>query len=152
MAEKTWYGAAVPPAVKALRRARKKGTGIAAAERDAINALSAALREHWSGKNIYETAKTLKWQAAYETFYRYSSSFSHVGDYHKHARLKDDGTIVLLLIPAADAETERTMDTAMMCLSAAAAALDKRLKLGKGAELEAMKPSIVARVKGRKER
>jgi hypothetical protein len=150
--KKEWYGPALPAAIKALRRAQVTHGAVAAAERDAVSAASSALKDHWSGKNIYETAKAVKWLGAYETFYRYSSSFSHVGDFHKHASLKEDGSITLRLIPAADRETVRTMDTAMMCLSSAAAAIDKRFKLRRTAELESMKPSIVARVKGRKKR
>jgi hypothetical protein len=145
-----WYTARVEKAIKDLRRTRRTKINLAAAQREAIDALSAALKKHWSAKTIEDTAKALKWQAAYETFYRYSSSFSHVSDYHKHATLKEDGTIVLRLIPAADDETVRTMETATLFLSIIASEIDKRLKLGKAKALEAEKPRIAARVESQK--
>jgi Family of unknown function (DUF5677) len=140
-----WYGLKLPAAIEAMQRARQTKTEIESAERDAIEAIVFALRDHWSGRSIWDAANSLRWMTAYETLYRYTTFFSHAEDYHKHVEIKTDGGMLLKLIPSADAETVRTMEPASMFLWSLMSEIEKRFKVGKETELEAAKPAIVTR-------
>lgn len=147
---KHWYGPKLPAAVKALARARRSRTGVDAAERDAIEAIVGALANHFSGRSIWDAANALRWMTAYETLYRYTTFFGHAEDFHHHVTIKDDGGMVLKLIPAADGDTIQTMETASLFVWSVATAMDKHFSTGNAAVLEAVKPAIVDRVNARK--
>jgi hypothetical protein len=147
---KHWYTPRLPAAVKALGRARRTRTGVSAEEREAIEALVAALGNHFSGRSIWDAANALRWMTAYETLYRYTTFFGHAEDFHHHVTIKDDGGMVLKLIPAADADTVRTMETASLFLWSVATAMDKHFETGHGTALESVKPAIADRTKARK--
>jgi hypothetical protein len=140
-----WYGADLPAALVALSSARKRNMGIAVAERSAVEALLRAVKGYGSGRNVEETARTLKWQGAYNTLYRYASGFSHGGDLLDHVEIKPDGSMSVKLIPAADGSVRRTLETASLTLWAASSRINKRLGLGKDAEIEAARPVMASR-------
>jgi hypothetical protein len=142
---KHWYTPRLPAAVKALKRARRTGKRAVAAEREAIEALVVALGNHFSGRSIWDAANALQWMTAYETLYRYTTFFSHGEDFHQHVEIKADGGMVLKLIPAADADTVRTMETASLFLWLVATKMDKHFAMERESALEGAKPAIVDR-------
>jgi hypothetical protein len=134
-----WYGPTLPAALKALRQARRNGVGVPAAERAAIDAIRFALRDHFSGRSIWDAANSVRMMTAYETFLRYSTSFSHAEDFHSHVTIKDDGGMIVKLIPGAHDQTIRTMETARLLLWSLASDLNEHFELGREAALDAVK-------------
>lgn len=141
------YGTELPRRTSALAQAIKSGTGVDAAENAAVAALVETLKKHWCGKSLEEATKMVKLHAAYQTLYRYASPTSHAADVQDHVEIHPNGALTLRLIPGADRNTVRTMETASFCLWCIGRALNRRFGLGKDAELEAVRPRMGLRLK-----
>ena len=139
------YGRPLEQAIRTLAAARRRHQPVRALETAAVEALFNATKGHWSGKSIELAAKAVGWQSAYQTFYRYASPFTHAGDIEQHVTYGKSGGLALKLIPAADEDVARTMETASFMLWVLADRLNERFGLRQGARINATKPAMLRR-------
>jgi len=75
-----------------------------------------------------------------------ASPFSHAGDVEQHVTYgKEDGAIAIKIIPGADEDVVRTMETASFMLWVIVSRINERFGLGHDAIITAGKPEMMLR-------
>lgn len=139
------YGAAIPLAARAYRRARTAADRQRTLD-ELAKAVADALYSHWSGKSIHYAARISGLGVAYQTIFRVSSGSTHAADVVSHLGVPDAGDdgYVVLLVPDGE-NTPRLGHTANLLLWFCMRRINQRLQIGRDTAIESAEPPTIRR-------